>query len=1118
MTTLKNPQSPIEMTAIRSPDALRLAEFLSIAVRVEPELLRRARLRLHPGVDAGVEADLWFSPLVQAESPLGLVFFPAVVNLLRNRLATQKSLLAKSWELISAVHRDAPQVIRDEEEITYLSLAFGQAALDKIEPKLRNYVKAIVNENRLGVARWAVRAFASWPEPVRRSREAARLIVAASSRLGTFPSLDEIPDDLVSDLRFLLPSDTRKVQVGVRLLEGYVPEGSSPGLSQPAPTYLLELSDPPAQAKGVHRIEAPLMNPFFFELSWRANGEERRKQVSLLRGQTQTFDVGSHELRIRTGLGDVFALRPDVSPASLQPPARVHIIYSHRDDRIVDELRKHLSSLERLGIISQGSVWDDTVIRAGAEWSEEITRALDSTEVILLMISPDFMASDYIYNHELKRVMERHDAGEALVIPIFLRPVAWAQAPFGKLQALPTGGKPLTSWHDHDEAFADIAEGIRRAIESFRVARETSTWHDRNKKTRESDFLPRPPFVGFVTRRDEQGRDIVERLKEELAQQGSQLITLSGPGGIGKTTLAAEAARALRETLKGCIVWSSAEKRADFTLSTLLDDIATQLGHADLRTLAPDVKEMEVRALVEDPPTLVVLDSYETIAPEGQRRIEEWFTLAMCSALFTSRHKINSTLNISISAMSRDEAEGYLERLVAQTRDAQIFSGEVRQRIYETAEANPLFMQWVVAQIDAAQEPNTVLEELAHGEGDAAERVFDRSFNLPRLGDDGRATLLALSLFVPSATREALAVTAGFGDELKRVNEAVKNLSTLGLIKGIDENRRFTIEGLTRSLAGAKLSKDEHAAEFRQRFVNYLLNFTIAHRESSPENYDVLEMEKDNLLNAIDMAFELKDWESVGVMAGILTQPGTGMLSIRGYWDEAIQGAEQSLKAARKLENDTLVATALRNIAVMHLNRGGLAQARKLLVESLSIARRTADARNTAATLHQLAIIAQSQGELDEARRLYDESLEINKKLGYQSGVAGDLHQLAILAQSSGALQEARRFYDESLQIEQKLDDQNGIATTLHQLGRLAQEQGDLAEARRLYRESLDIADKLGDQSGAASSLHQLGMLESQSGNPAEARDLLQRSLSIFERLKSPNAEIARRNLARIKD
>ncbi len=89
----------------------------------------------------------------------------------------------------------------------------------------------------------------------------------------------------------------------------------------------------------------------------------------------------------------------------------------------------------------------------------------------------------------------------------------------------------------------------------------------------------------------------------------------------------------------------------------------------------------------------------------------------------------------------------------------------MRQHIYETAEANPFLMEWVVAQIGAAQEPDTVFEELAEGEGDAAQRVFDRSFNLPQLGEDGRAALLALSLFVPSASREALAEVAGFGDD-----------------------------------------------------------------------------------------------------------------------------------------------------------------------------------------------------------------------------------------------------------------------------------------------------------------------------------------------------------------
>src|SRR5205814_1556681 len=126
--------------------------------------------------------------------------------------------------------------------------------------------------------------------------------------------------------------------------------------------------------------------------------------------------------------------------------------------------------------------------------------------------------------------------------------------------------------------------------------------------------IPRPPSFGFVSRRDEQGRDIVGRLKEELAPGRNQLVTLSGPGGIGKTTLAAEAARGLQETYKGRVVWSSADGRADFTLLSLLDDISTQLGRADLRTLAPAAKEEQVRALAADAPTLAVVDNYETIA------------------------------------------------------------------------------------------------------------------------------------------------------------------------------------------------------------------------------------------------------------------------------------------------------------------------------------------------------------------------------------------------------------------------------------------------------------------------------------------------------------------------
>jgi TIR domain len=94
---------------------------------------------------------------------------------------------------------------------------------------------------------------------------------------------------------------------------------------------------------------------------------------------------------------------------------------------------------------------------------------LNSANIILLLISPDFIDSDYCYDIELKRAMERHETGEARVIPILLRKCAWQDdAPFGKIQALPQNSKAVTSWANRDEAFTDIAEGIKRVIKEMR--------------------------------------------------------------------------------------------------------------------------------------------------------------------------------------------------------------------------------------------------------------------------------------------------------------------------------------------------------------------------------------------------------------------------------------------------------------------------------------------------------------------------------------------------------------------------------------------------------------------------------------------------------------------------
>jgi HEAT repeat protein len=135
--------------------------------------------------------------------------------------------------------------------------------------------------------------------------------------------------------------------------------------------------------------------------------------------------------------------------------------YAHKDEPLRDELAKHLSLLKRQNIITD---WHDRNITAGTDWAQAIDHNLNTADIILLLISSDFLASDYCYDKEMTRALERHDKSTARVIPIILRPCDWHSAPFGKLQALPKDAKPVTEWDNQDKAFTNIAQGIRKAV------------------------------------------------------------------------------------------------------------------------------------------------------------------------------------------------------------------------------------------------------------------------------------------------------------------------------------------------------------------------------------------------------------------------------------------------------------------------------------------------------------------------------------------------------------------------------------------------------------------------------------------------------------------------------
>ena len=165
---------------------------------------------------------------------------------------------------------------------------------------------------------------------------------------------------------------------------------------------------------------------------------------------------------------DIPSASPTPAPQPATPmkpePIEVFISYSHKDEDLKDELYVHLANLKRQGKIKP---WQDRAIEAGTEWDAEIKAHLESAGVILLLITPRFIASEYCFDEEMQRAMERHEEGTARVIPIIMKPCDWQGTPFRKLQIFPKDAKPVTSWGDRDEALLNVVQGIRRAVDTL---------------------------------------------------------------------------------------------------------------------------------------------------------------------------------------------------------------------------------------------------------------------------------------------------------------------------------------------------------------------------------------------------------------------------------------------------------------------------------------------------------------------------------------------------------------------------------------------------------------------------------------------------------------------------
>ncbi len=145
-------------------------------------------------------------------------------------------------------------------------------------------------------------------------------------------------------------------------------------------------------------------------------------------------------------------------------PVTVFYSYAHEDEPLREQLEKHRSVLRRQGTISE---WHDRQIVARTDWAFAVNEYPKAASVILLLISPDFLASDYCYSIEMQYALERYKVGKAFAIHVILRPVDWQGAPFAHLQCMSRDEQPVTPWAKQDEVFRDVASGVRTAVEEL---------------------------------------------------------------------------------------------------------------------------------------------------------------------------------------------------------------------------------------------------------------------------------------------------------------------------------------------------------------------------------------------------------------------------------------------------------------------------------------------------------------------------------------------------------------------------------------------------------------------------------------------------------------------------
>ncbi len=662
----------------------------------------------------------------------------------------------------------------------------------------------------------------------------------------------------------------------------------------------------------------------------------------------------------------------------------------------------------------------------------------------------------------------------------------------------------------------------------------------------------RPTPTGVFVGRHRELRAL-RLMLESPPGSGPALALITGPGGVGKSTLAAQAVTRYGSRYKAVLTLSClGYQNVELFLQRLGEWLKRQDAPGLLEVILPEAKlsvsakiEAAIEALNQAGPVLLIVDNLESVQQDDQRLRDPDLLLLLQKlltnlqggrVLLTGRYAVQDLLpggrfaahllHLDLDDLSRYETAQLLTRhdklagLGEITRQTLIREFGGLPYVYDLL-SNDAMVQSLDRVLSDIQ--GRITQERQRRSAEEWQRIRRQvvefaalETTVARLSVPSQQLLARLSVL--ERPYPLSAIEQGLGAE----RAAWQPLLDRSLLRYDEQQHSYRLHSLTRHYARSLLEEQErtqaqarlaawyeHYADHESHgLADYFEAHSLYRAAGALQHAGELAMRLAEPLLRFGLYTLLRELctttkddlqhHDEALTAWALHQLGN-IAYLQGNYAEARQLYQQNLETCERLGNQSGKATTLHQLGMIAQDQGNYAEARWLYQQSLEIDERLGDQSGKATALHQLGNIAYLQGDYAEARRLYQQSLEIDEHLGNLRGKATTLHQLGNIAYLQGDFAEARQLYQQNLETFERLGDMLGKARTLHQLGIIAQEQGDYVEARRLYQQSLEIKKRLDDQSGKASSLHQLGRIAQEQGDFAEAQRLYQQNLETYE-------------------